>query len=136
MNKITFTILAIAMTQMIFSCKSKPIAPTTATKVEPTVDREIYRKAVRTKENQNNFIACYKSLAERQPQAEGRLVFDFEIDDNSHIIKLTIDNEKSTLIEEQFSICMITEASKIKFPPAPKDTIVEVKYPFILQKKK
>lgn len=131
-TRLTFLVLA----QFIFSCKSKPVAPPPVAKVEPTVDREVYRKAVRSKDNQNNFIACYKSLAERQPEAEGRLVFDFEIDDQAHIIKLTVDNEKSTLIEEQFSVCMITEASKIKFPPAPKDTIVEVKYPFILQKKK
>ncbi len=136
MQKTITRIGLLCLALFLFSCKSKPVAPSAPAKVEPAVDREIYRKAVRSKENQNNFIACYKSLAERQPQAEGRLVFDFEIDDQAPITKLTIDNERSTLIEEQFSICMITEASKIKFPPAPKDTIVEVKYPFILQKKK
>lgn len=81
------------------------------------------------------FRACYESALEDFPEAEGKVILDFDITAEAgrgRISMSEVDGKKTTLFDNKLHDCMQETLVEVTFE-APKDGAVHVKYPFVFK---
>lgn len=91
--------------------------------------REKIRDAIRT--NQRGFQICYESLLARDAKAQGKVVIEWQVGESGKVsgAKFLSTDFKDTTMND----CMKSAMEKIEFPPAPKDQLYVVSYPFVFK---
>lgn len=75
---------------------------------------------------------CYNDGLKKTPDAKGKVVVDFEIDDHGRVIKSGVNESSTTLRDREIQSCITGKVVTWKFPPADKGKTVAVNYPFML----
>jgi hypothetical protein len=77
--------------------------------------------------------ACYKNNLSQMKNAQGKIVVDFEVNDQGVLIKSDINNKKTTLKNKILTECILGKFKTWIFPAAAKGTTTSVSYPFIFR---
>lgn len=97
-----------------------------------TSNREVVQKKV--KDHMKEITSCYSASLKKNPEIEGKIVVDWEINDAGEVIKISVNGDKTTLNDSTLHSCITDKFKTWKFPPAPKGQIFAISYPFIFSK--
>ena len=95
---------------------------------EGTLGKDEIRKVVRA--HIEEVRVCYTAALESDPQAQGRIEFDFTIGTDGAVVQAAI--KSSTMKDEAVPVC-VRDAIKTWRFPAPVGGEVAVTYPFVLE---
>lgn len=77
---------------------------------------------------------CYQAALKKNPKLQGKLTFQWSIDDEGQAKNILLNERKSNLTHQQLIDCMTGELAKWKFEAAPPGMTIEVNYPFVFNK--
>lgn len=78
----------------------------------------------------NEVRMCYRDNAKKIKGAEGKIVVDFEVNDQGVLTKSEINEKKTTLKNEVLTKCLVEKIKTWMFPAAPKGKVTAFSYPF------
>lgn len=107
-------------------CASKPSGtdPVPGASSDPAAVRESIRDVV--KKNQKEVVECYRAVADRKPDLEGRAVIRWDINDEGRVTEVrTVDG-----FNRQVERCIGEKLMGWTFPPAPANEVMRVSFPF------
>lgn len=89
---------------------------------------------IKIRENISSFKDCYSKNFKTNSEPGGFVVLDWDVDNSGSVKRVGVI--KTTLNNSTVENCMIDKLKAIKFPPAPTNTVVTVKFPFVFSAKK
>ncbi len=92
-----------------------------------SVDKKNFEKPI--KKYLPELQACRGDASTSTFMVSGKVVVDLEINDTAKISRIKINDEKTTLQDLNLQKCVVDVMKTIKFPKAPKGTIVALSYP-------
>ncbi|MDZ4660023.1 MAG: AgmX/PglI C-terminal domain-containing protein [Pseudomonadota bacterium] len=92
-------------------------------------EREDVRSVV--KEHLKDVKICYSEALAKKPEIEGKVVVDWTVSDTGAVTKVSINDAKTTLKDLEVQSCITEKFKSWKFPPAQKDQVITVSYPFV-----
>jgi hypothetical protein len=93
----------------------------------PKIDREPIRQVFRAHER--DVRSCYETSLKVDPKLSGKVVMQIDYVDG-RVTKSSIAEEASTLRDKQLLSCMLEKSKTWIFPPAPREKVVEIRYPY------
>ena len=78
---------------------------------------------------------CYKDNQKKLKGAQGKIVFDFEVNDQGKLIKSELNEKKTTLRNVNLTNCLKEKINTWMFPASPKGQVVKVTHPFQFKNK-
>lgn len=91
---------------------------------------------VKVKENLKEVNSCYKNALSLNPELEGKLILNWDINDKGEVANVTVDKAKTTLNNESVQACILEKVKTWKFPPAPLKQTISISYPFHFSRSK
>ncbi|AZZ37897.1 hypothetical protein CIK05_14170 [Bdellovibrio sp. qaytius] len=76
---------------------------------------------------------CRESATSQTFLVSGKVVVYYEVNDKAEIQRIKINDDQTTLKDLNLQMCVLGVIKKIKFPKAPKGTIVSISYPIIFK---
>jgi len=109
------------------------ILSTTASCAEPAVQVERDAQSIRStvREHSREIAACYDSLLEQTPDAQGSVVASFAIDPSGAVSQVSIASDD--LASPDLEACMVSAIESWLFAPVESSEPVTVNYPFTLR---
>jgi TonB family protein len=117
--KVIFVFAAIFISFKSFSYETEPL-------------REQLRAAISA--HIHEIRSCYSGLLKELKGAEGKIVIEFEVNDQGQLTKSEIVAKKTTLKNEVLNECIQSKFKTWVFPKAPEKQILAVTYPFVFKK--
>lgn len=97
---------------------------------------EINREGIRQTfiHNSNDIHSCYKQHGEEK-NISGKLIFDFEVDDQGHVLNAKASNDKSTIRDLDLGECIGAKMKAWVFPKSASTETTRVFYPIYFDAK-
>ncbi|RYZ66034.1 MAG: AgmX/PglI C-terminal domain-containing protein [Proteobacteria bacterium] len=92
------------------------------------IDREKIRQVV--KKHEKDIRACYESQLTKEPNLSGKLVVDWDIDDEGKVLNAAVNANSTDLKNAAVAGCVIKHLQTWTFPVAAKGEKVSVTYPW------
>lgn len=84
----------------------------------------------------NEMRVCYRDNQKSIKGAQGKVYYEFEVNDKGELLKVEFNSKKSTLKNDVLNNCIIEKAKKWTYPFAPAGKTVKVLFPFAFKKSK
>ncbi len=99
---------------------------------EADQQKELIKAAISAHSDQIRM--CYRDNEKKLKGVKGKMVIDFEINDQGALTKSGINEKKSILKNEILMDCISEKAKAWVFPAAPKGQVLSISYPFVFKK--
>lgn len=119
MQKALFVLFSLFVATKIFAYETDP-------------QQELFKAAVSA--HNNEIKMCYRDNLKKMKGGEGKVVIEFEVNDQGVLTKSAINEKKTTLKNEFLFECMQAKIKTWVFPAAPKGKALSVSYPYIFKK--
>jgi hypothetical protein len=96
--------------------------------------KENIRKVILEKKHSEAIRKCYEDLLDKKPQAEGKIVLKWEIDQKGNVPKAEVMSGSEEM--SKVSACMVKNLKSWHFSNLGTDKIIEVSYPFVFMTQK
>lgn len=90
---------------------------------------------LKVKEHLNDVKMCYDDSLKKNPKIKGKVLVDWTINDKGAVTSVSINKEKTTLMDAEVQKCIVEKFNTWSFPPAPTGESVTISFPFTFDKK-
>lgn len=84
----------------------------------------------------NEMRICYRDNQKKIKGAEGKVFYEFEVNDKGELLKAEFYPAKSTLKNQVLNECILQKANTWTYPSAPAGKTIKVLFPFSFKKSK
>jgi hypothetical protein len=81
-------------------------------------------------DNRTAFRTCYDAVQAKVPELKGDLTLYFVLDAGGRVKKAELNEQRSTIKNDELTQCAIGELRKLQFPASSKGLDTKVNYPF------
>ncbi len=101
--------------------------------IENDAEKELVKAAISS--HMDEMRKCFNETYKKHKKVEAKVAFDFDIDDQGHLVKTELNSKKTNLNNEELNQCMTEKFKTWFFTPSPKGTVLKVTYPFSFKKR-
>jgi hypothetical protein len=105
---------------------AKPGSPSLSDGESRTMD--VIQKVVL--DNRQVFRNCYDAVQAKVPELKGDMTLHFVLSAEGRVLKAELNEQRSTIKNDELTQCAISELRKLQFPASSKGLDTKVNYPF------